>query len=220
MSKKTDIAIEKFKRMSSEDIKNMSQTKARELLKQMRSAWSQRAKEMNKATERSGFFYSPAYEGMKKYYEDNPQKGVYRMKKKSLETELNRLNDFFNSATSTVTGSRKVMTNQDIRIFGEGKREGTARRKLARDDRKLLWSAYNEFIKGADTAAIASRNYKKLQAAFGAVVKSTRKKDIQHIMNRVKKILNQVEDIEAGVEVENEDSITTKLLSGSGDDFY
>lgn len=214
MAKKiTTGEVQRFKNLSQNDIANLSRTQAQDLLRSMRQAFKQREKTL-------GNTWSPARDAMQSYYEKHVQKAPSRMRKDSSIAELKRLNQFFNSKTSTVKGAREVMREQDIRIFGADE-AGKPRQRLTRKQRDFMWAGYQEFLTGADTAALAGRSYAQRQQAAGLVVKSMKGKklSIQDFMSRLKKVLTQVEDIEAGLEVEDADPIA-ELLSGTGDDFY
>lgn len=214
MAKKvTTGEVQRFKNLSQNDIANLSRTQAQDLLRSMRQAFKQREKTL-------GNTWSPARDAMTNYYDKHEQKAPSRTRKDSAIAELKRLNQFFNAKTSTVKGAREVMREQDLRIFGEGK-DGKPAQRLTRAQRDLMWSGYQEFISGSDTAAIAARSYGQRQQAAGLVVKSMKGKKltIENFISRLKKVLTQVEDMEEGLEVEDVDPIA-ELLSGTGDDFY
>lgn len=222
--------VQRFKNLSQNDIESLSRTQAQDLLRSMRQAFQQREKTLGRDRidsegNRMGT-WSPAAESMEKFYENREIKSPSRTRKDSAVAELKRLNNFFNAKTSTVRGAREVMRQQDLRIFGEkenafGKPTGQPAQRLTRQQRDFMWSGYQEFLSGSDTAAIAARSYEKRQQAAGLVVKSMRGKklSIEDFMERLKKVLTQMEDIESGVEVEDVDPIA-ELLSGTGDDFY
>lgn len=222
--------VQRFKNMSINDIERLSRPQAQELLRQMRQAFQQREKTLGRDRvdsegNRMGT-WSPAAESMEKYYDNREIKSPSRERKDTAIAELKRLNNFFNAKTSTVRGAREVMREQDLRIFGEkenafGKRTGQPAQRLTRAQRDFMWSGYQEFLSGSDTAAIAARSYERRQQAAGLVVKSMRGKKLsmEDFLSRLKRVLTQMEDIESGVEVENADPIA-ELLSGTGDDFY
>lgn len=223
MKKISTKQLQKFKNMSANDLRSLSRNQAQDLLRQMREAWRQRAEQLGR---QGGNFYSPSYEKMKKYYADKKTVAPSRTRKDSAVAELSRLNQFFNAETATVKGARDVMRKQDLRIFGEGenafgKPTGKPAKRMKRDQREMFWAAYNEFSQGADTAALAARSYQKIQSALGLIVRSTRKKNLSldNLTSRLKAVLTQLEDIEAGESIENADPIA-KLLSGTGDDFH
>lgn len=230
LPKVTTGEVMRFKNLSINDIEGLSRSQAQDLLRSMREAFKQREKTLgrdriDKNGERMGT-WSPAAKGMEDYYEDHPMKAVSHTRKDSAIAELKRLNNFFNSKTSTREGARDVMREQDLRIFGEeenafGKTTGRPAVRLTRKQRDLMWAGYQEFLSGSDTATIAARNYQRRQQAAGLVVKTLRGKKltVDEFVTRLKKVLTQAEDLEAGEEVEDADPIA-KLLSGTGDDFY
>ena len=230
MPKISTSEVQRFKNLSQNDIENLSRGQAQDLLRSMRQAFQQREKTLGRDRvdsngKRMGT-WSPAAEAMEKFYNNREIKSPTKTRKDSAIAELKRLNNFFNSKTSTVTGAREVMRQQDLRIFGEkkdalGNPTGKPAQRLTRAQRDFMWAGYEEFLAGSDTSAIAARNYNKRQQAAGLVVKSMKGKklSINEFMTRLKKVLTQMEDIESGVEVEDVDPIA-ELLSGTGDDFY
>lgn len=229
MAKVSTGEVQRFKNLSKNDIENLSRTQAQDLLRSMRQAFQQREKTLGRDRidsegNRMGT-WSPAAQAMEKFYDDRKIKSPSKTRKNSAIAELKRLNDFFNSKTSTVGGAREVMRQQDMRIFGEGEDilgnpTGKPAQRLTRSQRDFMWAGYEEFLAGADTSAIAARNYNRRQQAAGLVVKSLKGKKLtlNDFMTKLKNVLTQMEDIESGVEVEDADPIA-ELLSGTGDDF-
>lgn len=218
--------LEKFKRMSPADIEALSPRQKTDLLRQMRQAFV-----LQKEKIESRNYYSPAVEKLNQYYaakyKEEKLKDPYRMRAQEKDAELKRINEFFNSQTATIPGIQEVNRQQDIRIFGEkytdsGEPTGKPKRRLTQEQRQVFWSAYNEFNIGADTGAIAGRNYMRLQQALGKIVLSRKNSgNLQNIMDRLKKVIEDAELLETGgspKEGESVDPIARSLLSGSGYD--
>lgn len=218
--------LEKFKRMSPADIESLSPKQKTDLLRQMRQAFV-----FQKEKIESRNYFSPAVEKLNQYYaakyKQENLKDPYRMRASEKDAELKRINEFFNSQTATIPGIQEVNRQQDIRIFGEkytesGEPTGKPKRRLNKEQRQTFWSAYNEFNIGADTGAIAGRNYARLQQALGKIVLSRKNSNsLQQIMDRLKKVIEDAELIETGgspKEGDTIDPIARNLLSGSGYD--
>lgn len=69
---------------------------------------------------------------------------ISKMSYNQLILEIARYSSFFTSETATESGIRRVNREQDIRLFGEGKR-GKPNRSLTNEEREKYWSVYEEF---------------------------------------------------------------------------
>ena len=75
------------------------------------------------------------------------------MTRGELQNELVRLQDFFESATSTVPGARRVQVEQDRRIFGVKtgsgisytEKSGRPINRMNVEQRRSFWAAYMEY---------------------------------------------------------------------------
>lgn len=81
-------------------------------------------------------------------FETSKPKGIpssiSKMTYNQLILEIARYSSFFTSETATESGIRRVNREQDIRLFGEGKR-GKPTRSLSNEEREKYWSVYEEF---------------------------------------------------------------------------
>lgn len=67
------------------------------------------------------------------------------MSRNQLLFEFYKYAEFFNSATATAEGIRKVNREQDIRIFGKDNR-GLPKRTMTTYERTIFWDTYEEYI--------------------------------------------------------------------------
>ena len=123
------------------DIGKMKNPELRSILRGARQLYTQQEKVLNRYSQQ---VYSHAHELMKDYYEENGTKNVSKMRQSELRGEIFRLQEFFDSQSATVPGSRKIALEQDKRIFGETK-TGKPKRRMTVEQRKNFWSAYDEY---------------------------------------------------------------------------
>lgn len=88
--------------------------------------------------------YSYAYDTYKKNQQFVTAKDVKNMTNNQLIHQFIVYQSFFLSETSTVKGIEKVNREQDLRIFGVGKR-GMPKRRMTEEERKLYWDLYKEY---------------------------------------------------------------------------
>ena len=152
------ITKKRFVNLSPADISHMKGKEAREMLRGARQLFMQQQKTLEKYNQS---VYSPAYQKMMDYYSEH---GIEKLvsKKEGIEVwktspiaasdlslnqvkqELFRLQEFFESKTSTVPGSRKVMKEMGSRIFGTDAK-GNPKHKLNVEQWTALWSLYEEY---------------------------------------------------------------------------
>ena len=77
------------------------------------------------------------------YYKTVPER-INKMNMNQMRSELFRLQEFFDSKTSTVPGTRKVTSDMAKRIFGENAR-GKAKNNLSVDQWRQFWDIYEEY---------------------------------------------------------------------------
>lgn len=128
--------------MSATEISKLDQKKAAEMLKQFREKFRYREKAFDRAGKN---VYSPALEKMEEYYQRNGVQSPDSMNVNRIRSELFHIQEFFNSDTADVKGARKVMREQDARIFGENAR-GTPNYRMTIEERTKFWETYNEFV--------------------------------------------------------------------------
>ena len=97
--------------------------------------------------------YSPALEKIQDYYGMKGDRKIRSMTRGELQNELVRLQDFFESETSTVPGARRVQVEQDRRIFGVKtesgisytEKSGRPVNRMSVEQRRSFWAAYMEY---------------------------------------------------------------------------
>ena len=87
----------------------------REILRGARQLYNAQSSTFKKY---SDTVWSPALDKMNDYYDEKGKRNVSRMNMSDMRNEVFRLQEFFDSDTSTVPGARRVMADQDRRIFG------------------------------------------------------------------------------------------------------
>ena len=90
--------------------------------------------------------YSPALDKMQSYYEDNGVQPTETMNRNKAQAELFRIQEFFNSESGDVKGARRIMREQDARIFGVNEK-GNPIKRMTLEERTKFWSVYEEFMK-------------------------------------------------------------------------
>ena len=129
--------------MSVSEIGKLDEKQSRELLKAFREKFRMREKAFSRAGKN---VYSPALDKMQTYYRDNGVQPTETMTRNKAQAELFRIQEFFNAQTGDVKGARRIMREQDARIFGVNER-GTPLKRMTIEERTLFWSTYEEFMK-------------------------------------------------------------------------
>lgn len=155
-----------FLKLTPSEIGKMKSPELRELLRGARNLFSQQSKTFEKYGDR---IYSHSYEKMREYYQDHGREKVEikggveshstvpermnKMNMNQMRSEVFRLQEFFDSKTSTVPGTRQVTSYMAKRIFGETK-SGRPNKNLSVDEWREYWSLYEEYKKQrpADTS--------------------------------------------------------------------
>ena len=140
MAKK--ITYKELKTKSAVEISKLNKQQAAEMLKQFREKFRFREKAFQRAGKN---VYSPALEKMDEYYQRNGVQSPETMNVNKIRSELFHIQEFFNSDTADVKGARKVMREQDARIFGTNER-GTPKYRMTIEERTKFWETYNEFV--------------------------------------------------------------------------
>lgn len=170
-----------FLKMSPAEISRMVGKEARELLRGVRQLFTAQQKTLEKYSQK---VYSPAYQKMMDYYS---QHGTEKLLSKKggieqwgtapraasdlsvnqVKQELFRLQEFFESKTSTVPGARKVTKEMGARIFGTDEK-GNPKHKLDVEQWAALWSLYEEYKRSRPQDA--QENSDIVQQAVGQVI--------------------------------------------------
>lgn len=148
------ITYAKIKSMEASEISKLSQKEAAEMLRQFREKFRYRQKAFSRAGKN---VYSPALEKMESYYDRNGVQSPDSMNVNKIRSELFHIQDFFKSDTADVKGARKVMRDQDARIFGTNEK-GQPLKRMTIEERTKFWSVYEEFLK----------TYKNAESIYGS----------------------------------------------------
>lgn len=148
------ITYVKIKSMEASEISKLSQKEAAEMLRQFREKFRYRQKAFARAGKN---VYSPALEKMESYYERNGVQSPDSMNVNKIRSELFQIQDFFKAETADVKGARKVMRDQDARIFGTNEK-GQPLKRMTVEERTKFWSVYEEFLK----------TYKNAESLYGS----------------------------------------------------
>ena len=174
-----------FLKLNPSDIGKLKSPELRELIRGVRNLFSQQEKTFNKYDQT---VYSPALDKMKDYYEDRGKKAPSKMNVNQMRSELFRLQEFFDSDTSTVPGARKVQAEQDRRIFGTDKR-GRPKYRMTVQQRSDLWKVFEEYKKLRPSDALEQSNI--IQQAVGQILIEEGKIDFN--MDTLNKVMEKVE---------------------------
>lgn len=162
------------------DIGRMKAPELRKILQGARQLFNSQSKTFEKYNEK---VYSHSYEKMREYYRDNGREkyefkggiefysmvpeNMSHMTMNQMRGEIFRLQEFFDSKTSTVPGAKKVTSDMAKRIFGETKR-GRPQSNLSVDEWREFWSIYDEYKKQRPSDVQEQSNI--VQQALGQMV--------------------------------------------------
>lgn len=176
-----------FLKLTPSEIGKMKSPELRELLRGARNLFSQQSKTFEKYSDK---IYSHSYEKMREYYRDHGREKVEikggvesystvpeRMNKMNINqmrNEVFRLQEFFDSKTSTVPGTRQVTSDMAKRIFGETK-SGRPKKNLSVDEWRDFWSIYDEYKRQrpADTSTQSKIVQQMLAQMFTSSLKNS-----------------------------------------------
>jgi len=133
----------KFSNLDASKIGKMKSPELRELLRGARNAFKAQEATFKKY---ESSVWSPALEKMQAYYEDSTQRPISKMNRNQMLGEAMHLQEFFSAKTSTVPGARKVMIEQDQRLFGINEKTGKPAKRLSVEERTRMWRNYTKFI--------------------------------------------------------------------------
>lgn len=178
------VSLQRFKKMTPKEVSALKINEMRSLVNQGRAMASKRLRTF----EKNPSVFSYAVDKLSDYYEE----GMGDIKKKSrnqLMQEVFRLQEFFNSKTSTITGSRAVAREQDIRIFGAAE-DGKPKSRMTREQRERYWSLYDEFLNQKKNAYFIFTSDKIQQYLGEMVVKGA---SLSLSSDNIENIYNQLE---------------------------
>lgn len=157
----------KFSNLDASDIGKMKAPELRELLRGARAAFRAQEQTFKKYESK---VWSPALEKMQDYYERitgrpvshasfkgtpleditmpdySSQRPISKMTRNQMLGEIMHLQEFFQARTSTVPGARKVMIEQDARIFGINEKTGKPAKRMSVEERTRMWRNYIKFV--------------------------------------------------------------------------
>ena len=137
------LTYDRLKKMPASEIGKLSTSQTADLLRQFREKFKMREKQFARAGKN---VYSPALEKMENYYESAGTQSTETMSRNRMQSELFRIQEFFNSETSDVKNARRVMRDQDARIFGTNAR-GNPLHRMTTEERSKFWALYEEFMR-------------------------------------------------------------------------
>lgn len=133
----------KFSNLEASDIGKMKAPELRELLRGARAAFRSQQETFKKY---ESSVWSPSLEKMEAYYEGATQRPISKMTRNQMLGEVMHLQEFYKARTSTVPGARKVMIEQDARIFGVNEKTGKPAKRMSVEERTRMWRNYTKFI--------------------------------------------------------------------------
>lgn len=133
----------KFSNLEASDIGKMKAPELRELLRGARMNFRSQQETFKKY---ESSVWSPALEKMEAYYEGTTQRPISKMTRNQMLGEVMHLQEFYKARTSTVPGARKVMIEQDQRIFGINEKTGKPAKRMSVEERTRMWRNYTKFI--------------------------------------------------------------------------
>lgn len=155
------------KKFLAADLNTMSKVDMMPLLREARAAYQRQAATFS----RNASVYSHAKALMDEWYGDHGLKAISRMKKSEIQPELYRLQEFFGSKTSTVTGARKVAIETDRRLFGADE-SGKPLFRMKKDEASNFWANYHAFEE-LNEAFVRNATSEFVQQVLGEWMKGT-----------------------------------------------
>lgn len=168
----------KFISYDMSDLMNMDKAELREVLRGARQLFNAQEIVFNKNKDKA---FSFALDKMQDFYDKNGKKPPSRMSHKAAQKEVARLYEFFNSETSTLPGTYRVMIEQDKRIFGEDEKTGKPLKRLTLSERTDFWAAYKEFINLEKESYVRNMGSNTIQQELAQMVIRNRKSNDEFI---------------------------------------
>ena len=217
-SKAQQAAVKKITEMTKSEIKKMKADEAKAILRAVRQEVNERMEKLGRASSKN--FYSSEYEYQKEWtgeHWETVKTAPSKLRRESAIAELQRAHDFLRAKSSTVSGARDIMRQQDERIFGINEKTGKPNARLTRDQREMFWDLYDEFLAGESTESLGWKNYANLQNTIGKYIKERKrgeggkyvKIDFETAYRDLREILSN----------EDYDTSDSSILDGRGIDF-
>ena len=175
-SKAQQAAVKRITEMAKSEIKKMTAKEAKSILGAIRQEVNERMEKLGRASSKN--FYSSEYEYQKDWvgdHFDTVKTSPSKLRRESAIAELQRAHDFLRAKSSTVSGARDIMRQQDERIFGINEKTGKPNARLTRDQREMFWDLYDEFLAGDSTESLGWKNYSNLQNTIGKYIKERKR---------------------------------------------
>lgn len=182
-----------FLNLSPSEIGRLKSPELRELLRGARQLYMSQEKVFKKY---EGSLYSNALEKMQDYYDDKGQKKVSSMKVNDMRNEVFRLQEFFESESSTVPGARKIAIEQDKRIFGVNEK-GKPTRRMTLEQRTSFWAAYSEFVGMEKESYVRNMGSNTIQQYLGQMIiesAKTKEDDLWFSAGDFKELKRRIEE--------------------------
>lgn len=174
-----------FLKLDPSQIGKLKAPELRELLRGVRNLFTQQEKTFKRYAKT---VFSPAMEKMRDFYEDRGKNAPSRMNMNQMRNEVFKLQEFFESDTSTVPGARRVQAEQDRRIFGTDSR-GRAKNRMTVEERTDFWKVFEEYKKMRPADVLEQSNI--VQQAIGQILVENDKIDFN--METFQKLMDKVE---------------------------
>lgn len=161
----------KFTNLDASDIGKMKSPDLRKLLRGARMNFRSQQETFKKY---ESSVWSPALEKMEAYYEGATKRPISKMTRNQMLGEVMHLQEFFKARTSTVPGARKVMIEQDARIFGINEKTGKPTQRLSVEERTRMWRNHKKFVAThPNIVNLLEGGSDRVQQYFGQWVKGT-----------------------------------------------
>lgn len=164
----------RFLSLSASEIGKLKEPALRELLRGARNLYNAQEEKFERVSHNT---YSFALDKMQDYYENNPEQALSRMSMSKMRNELFRLQEFFDSETSTIPGARRVAAEANRRIFGVNARTGGPAYKMTMQESIDFWAAYHEFINMEKESYVRNMGSNTIQQYLGQMIIQKRKGD-------------------------------------------
>lgn len=200
------LTYQNIRDLDASEVSKMGKQEIVSLLKQVRKKYDTRKAVLERQGEKT---YSPALEKMEAYYATTKRTAPSKISRNRAYNEIFQIQQFFNAKTSDIKGSKEVMREQDIRIFGSTK-SGRPKKRMTVAQRTKFWSLYEDFIRTNKTAEYVF-GYRNIWQELGdIVVSSTQLDNKTNVFSELEKKLRN----ETGNNIEYDD-----VFSGEWDSF-
>ena len=168
-------------KMSPSEIGKLKAPELRVLLRGARQLFSNQEKTFDKY---ENSVFSPALDKMRDYYDRVGKRQTSKMNMSDMRNEVFRIQEFFESKTSTVPGARKVALEQDRRIFGVKtdsgisytEKSGKPISRMTLEQRTNFWASYNEFISMESANYVRNMGSNTIQSYLGEIILESAKR--------------------------------------------